>query len=126
MSMRHQHGVVAVIIKQYGTGLYRTCVSLSRENSVCLGTHTDEESASARLSSFWQAYDEGTIRVSEDLQPLIDPPESKTEAESGSPRGDQLSPHSERSSQTCNQPSQPAVNTGSSTVRIRQTRRSYR
>ncbi len=74
--MRHHQGVVAVVIKQYGTGLYRTCVSLNRESAVCLGTHADEESASARLSRFWQAYDEGTIRATEDLQSLIDPADS--------------------------------------------------
>ncbi len=74
--MQHQKSVVAVVIKQYGTGLYRTCVSLNRERTVCLGTHADEETASARLTRFWKAYDEGTIRATEDLLQLIDPVEA--------------------------------------------------
>lgn len=86
--MRHHQGVVAVVIKQYGTGLYRTCVSLNRESAVCLGTHADEDSASARLSQFWQAYDEGTIRATEDLQRLLDPPDSSGDLESPSDRAD--------------------------------------
>ena len=64
--------VMAVIIRQYGTGLYRSYVSLSRDNSVCLGTHSDEQSAADRLNHFWKAYDEGAIRTPEDLTGLID------------------------------------------------------
>lgn len=71
---RHNRSVIAVVIRQYGTGLYRSYVSLSHESSICLGTHSDEESATDRLNHFWKAYDEGSIRTSEDLNCLIDPP----------------------------------------------------
>jgi hypothetical protein len=80
--MPQNRGVVAVIIKnygnygQYGANLYRTCVSLNRDKTICLGTDKDEESASARLSSFWQAYDEGTIRGTDDLLRLVDQSEA--------------------------------------------------
>ncbi len=73
--MRRHQGVIAVVIKQYGTGLYRTCVSLNRENSVCLGTHDNERSANERISQFWKAYDEGTIRHPDDLLCLVEAPE---------------------------------------------------
>jgi hypothetical protein len=68
--MRRRQEILAVVIKQYGTGLYRTCVSLHRENVTCLGEHEDEGSAAERISLFWKAYDEGTIRNSEDLRKL--------------------------------------------------------
>ena len=68
--MRRRQEILAVVIKQYGTGLYRTCVSLNRENVTCLGEHEDERSAAERISLFWKAYDEGTIRNSEDLRKL--------------------------------------------------------
>jgi hypothetical protein len=68
--MRRRQEILAVVIKQYGTGLYRTCVSLNRENVTCLGEHEDEGSAAERISLFWKAYDEGTIRNSEDLRKL--------------------------------------------------------
>lgn len=71
---RQYRGVIAVVIRQYGTGLYRSYVSLSHDNSICLGTHSDEESATDRLNHFWKAYDEGSIRTSEDLIGLIDTP----------------------------------------------------
>ncbi|MFZ4987313.1 MAG: hypothetical protein ACOYLF_17810 [Blastocatellia bacterium] len=69
---RRYQGVIAVVIRQYGTGLYRSYVSLSRETSICLGTHADEKGATDRLDRFWQAYDEGSIRNPEDLSGLID------------------------------------------------------
>ena len=72
--MRRHQGIIAVVIKQYGTGLYRTCVSLNRENSVCLGTHDNEGSANERISQFWKAYDEGTIRHPDDLLGLVEAP----------------------------------------------------
>ena len=72
--MRRHQGIIAVVIKQYGTGLYRTCVSLNRDNSVCLGTHDSETSANEKLNLFWKAYDEGTIRHPDDLVRLVDHP----------------------------------------------------
>ena len=68
--MRRRQEILAVVIKQYGTGLYRTCVSLNRENVTCLGEHEDERSAAEGISLFWKAYDEGTIRNSDDLRKL--------------------------------------------------------
>ena len=78
--MRRHQGIIAVVIKQYGTGLYRTCVSLNRDNSVCLGTHESETSANDRLNLFWKAYDEGTIRHHDDLARLADHPVSPVPA----------------------------------------------
>lgn len=85
--MRRHQGIIAVVIKQYGTGLYRTCVSLNRDNSVCLGTHESETSANDRLNLFWKAYDEGTIRHHDDLASLVDHPVSPVPAPLGTPSG---------------------------------------
>lgn len=65
--MARQHKIIAVVIKQYGTGLYRSCVSMGRENTIYLGTYRDERSASEKIDQFWKAYDEGQIREAEDL-----------------------------------------------------------
>lgn len=69
--MPRQQQIIAVVIKQYGTGLYRTCVSLGKGNMTYLGTYRDERSASDKIGQFWQAWDEGQIRQPEDLSRLI-------------------------------------------------------
>jgi len=69
--MPRHHQIIAVVIKQYGTGLYRTCVSLGTGNMTYLGTYRDERSASDKIGEFWKAWDEGQIRQPEDLASLI-------------------------------------------------------
>ena len=69
--MPRHHQIIAVVIKQYGTGLYRTCVSLGTGNMTYLGTYRDERSASDKIGEFWKAWDEGQIRQPEDLATLI-------------------------------------------------------
>lgn len=63
--------VIAVVIKQYGTGLYRTCVSLERDNVTFLSTHKDERSANETISLFWKAYDDGQLKTAEDVDTFI-------------------------------------------------------
>lgn len=72
--IRRDREVIAVIIRQYGTGLYRSYVSLGPDNSTCLGTHPDEIGATEKLNRFWAAYDEGMIRTAGDLTLLIETP----------------------------------------------------
>jgi len=74
LNMPRQQKIIAVVIKQYGTGLYRTCVSLGTGSMTYLGTYNDELSASAKLGQFWQAWDEGQIREPEDLITLLTEP----------------------------------------------------
>jgi len=69
--MAHQNQVIAVVIKQYGTGLYRTCVSLDKDNVTFLSTHKDERSANETISQFWKAYDEGQLKTPEDVATFI-------------------------------------------------------
>ncbi|MCI0391482.1 MAG: hypothetical protein MOB07_22295 [Acidobacteria bacterium] len=69
MSRRNQ--VIAVVIKQYGTGLYRTCVSLERGSVAFLNTHKDERSANETINLFWQAFDEGQLKTLEDVATFI-------------------------------------------------------
>ncbi|MFZ4627281.1 MAG: hypothetical protein ACOYNR_03020 [Blastocatellia bacterium] len=65
--------ILAVVIRQYRTGLYRSCVSLNQGNLVTMGTHEDERSAEESLNRFWKAYDEGEIRHSDDLLRWLTP-----------------------------------------------------
>ncbi len=69
MSRRNQ--VIAVVIKQYGTGLYRTCVSLEKDNATLLSTHKDERSAYQTIDLFWQAYDEGHLKTPEEITTFV-------------------------------------------------------
>jgi hypothetical protein len=69
MSRRNQ--VLAVVIRQYGTGLYRTCVSLEKDNITFLSTHKDERSANETIDLFWHAFDEGSLKTSEDVATFI-------------------------------------------------------
>lgn len=70
--------ILAVVIRQYRTGLYRSCVSLNQGNLVTMGTHEDERSAEESLNRFWKAYDEGEIRHSDDLLRWLTPASPST------------------------------------------------
>jgi hypothetical protein len=70
-NMARRNQVIAVVIKQYGTGLYRTCVSLNRDDVTFLSTHKDERSANETIGLFWQAYDEGQLKTPEDVATFI-------------------------------------------------------
>jgi hypothetical protein len=69
--MARRNQVIAVVIKQYGTGLYRTCVSLNRDEVTFLSTHKDERSANETIGLFWQAYDEGQLKTPGDVETFI-------------------------------------------------------
>jgi hypothetical protein len=69
MSRRNQ--VIAVVIRQYRSGLYRTCVSLEKDDIAFLSTHKDERSASKTIDLFWQAFDEGRLKTPEDVATFI-------------------------------------------------------
>jgi hypothetical protein len=70
-NMARKNQVIAVVIKQYGTGLYRTCVSLDKDDVTFLSTHKDERSANKTIGLFWQAYDEGQLKTPEDVATFI-------------------------------------------------------
>lgn len=59
--------IIACVVRQYGTGLYRSCVSWNKGSTVCLGTHDDEQSATETINRFWEACKKGEIKQSEDL-----------------------------------------------------------
>jgi hypothetical protein len=69
MSRRNQ--VLAVVIRQYATGLYRACVSLEKDKINFLSTHKDERSAIETIDLFWQAFDEGSLKTPEDVVAFI-------------------------------------------------------
>lgn len=69
MSRRSQ--VIAVVIRQYGSGLYRACVSLEKNNITFLSTHKDERSANETIDLFWQALDEGYLKTPKDVATFI-------------------------------------------------------
>jgi hypothetical protein len=59
--------ILACVIKQYGTGLYRTCVSLDKGHTVFLSAHPDEESATETINRFQEACRDGTVKTAEDV-----------------------------------------------------------
>jgi hypothetical protein len=65
-SMRNP--ILACVIKQYGTGLYRTCVSFDKGHTVFLSAHPDEEGATETIDRFEEACRDGTIKTAEDLK----------------------------------------------------------
>jgi hypothetical protein len=70
-NMARRNHVIAVVIKQYGTGLYRTCVSLDKDDITFLSTHKDERSANETIGLFWRAYDEGQLKTPEDVATFV-------------------------------------------------------
>src|SRR5262245_17633046 len=65
--MIHRNPILACVIKQYGTGLYRACVSLNKGHTVFLSVHQDEESADETIRRFQEACRDGTIKTAEDV-----------------------------------------------------------
>ncbi|MDX2042408.1 MAG: hypothetical protein SF097_14390 [Acidobacteriota bacterium] len=59
--------VIACVVRQYGTGQYRSCVSLNKGSTICLSTHDDEQSAAETINLFWEACHKGEIKQSEDV-----------------------------------------------------------
>jgi hypothetical protein len=64
--------LISCIIRQYGTGLYRTCVSLDSNSTICLSTHQDEASATETINRFLETYQKGQIKALEDILVFID------------------------------------------------------
>jgi hypothetical protein len=64
--------LIACVIRQYGTGLYRTCVSLDKNSTICLSTYQDEASATETINRFLEAYQKGQIKTLEDILIFID------------------------------------------------------
>jgi hypothetical protein len=64
--------LIACVIRQYSTGLYRTCVSLDRNSTICLSTHQDEASATETINRFLETYQERQIKTLEDILIFID------------------------------------------------------
>jgi hypothetical protein len=64
--------LIACIIRQYGTGLYRTCVSLDLNSTICLSTHQDEASATETINRFLEVYRKGQIKTLEEILVFID------------------------------------------------------
>jgi len=62
----------ACVIRQYGTGLYRSCVSMGEKETYCLGTHQDENTAMASVNRLLEARRNGDIRSPDDLLAFID------------------------------------------------------
>jgi hypothetical protein len=65
--MTHRNRLMACVIKQYGTGIYRAWVSLDKGHTVCLGSHQDEADATETIDRFWETYQDGLIKAPEDL-----------------------------------------------------------
>jgi len=69
MAPRNQ--LIACVIRQYGTGLYRAWVSLDKSHTVCLGADQDEANATEMINRFLETYQEGQIKTFEDILAFI-------------------------------------------------------
>lgn len=69
MAPRNQ--LIACVIRQYGTGLYRAWVSLDKGHTVCLGTYQDEVNATEMINRFLETYQEEQIKTLEDILAFI-------------------------------------------------------
>lgn len=84
--------ILACVIKQYGTGLYRTCVSFDKGHTVFLSAHPDEESATETVNRFQEACLDGTIQTADDLTGFTISLDPRCDANHGPPsRGGELS-----------------------------------
>ncbi len=63
--------ILACVIKQYGTGLYRACASFNQGHTIFLGSHHDEESADETVNRFREACREGLIKTAEDVSCFV-------------------------------------------------------
>ncbi len=59
--------IIACVVRQYGTGLYKSFVSFNKNDTMCLSIHDDEQSATATINLFWEACKKGQIKQFEDL-----------------------------------------------------------
>jgi len=63
--------LIACVIKQYGSGLYRAWVSLDKGHTVCLGAHQEEADATETIDRFTEIYLGGEIMTPEDILTYI-------------------------------------------------------
>lgn len=66
-----RNSILACVIKQYGTGVYRACVSLNKGHTVFLSSHQDEEDANETVNRFQEACRDGLIKTTEDVMSFI-------------------------------------------------------
>src|SRR5262249_50712651 len=71
IAMKNPHKLFACVIRQYGTGLYRACVSLSENNVIHLGTHQNEAGAYETMNRFLEAEQNGEMKTAEDVAAFI-------------------------------------------------------
>jgi hypothetical protein len=65
--MVQRNPILACVIRQYGTGLFKACVSFNKGHTVFLSDHQDEESANETINRFQEACRDGTIKTAEDV-----------------------------------------------------------
>lgn len=65
--MSPHNQLIACVIKQYGTGLYRAWISLDRGHVACLGAHQDEEGATETINRFLEIYRDEQVKKPEDV-----------------------------------------------------------
>jgi hypothetical protein len=70
--MIQRNPILACVIRQYGTGLFRACVSFNKGHTVFLSAHQDEDSANETINRFQEACRDGTIKTAEDVTGFAD------------------------------------------------------
>ncbi|MFN0083870.1 MAG: hypothetical protein ACKVX9_00640 [Blastocatellia bacterium] len=69
--MKNQLKLFACVIRQYGTGIYRACVSLDRGRLICLGAWPNESAAFETMNRFQEAQRKGEVETADDIAAFI-------------------------------------------------------
>lgn len=59
--------IFACVIRQYGTGLFRSCILWQGKDTICLSEHMDERSANETLHRFLEAFREKDMTSLEEV-----------------------------------------------------------
>lgn len=70
--MNTRKSIITAVIRQYGTGLYKACVSLEPNQSVCLNIYINEAEAEDTIERFKSAVVKGDINSMENVYNFIE------------------------------------------------------
>jgi hypothetical protein len=69
-AMAPHNDIFACVIRQYGTGLFRSCILWQGKDAICLSEHADERSANETLHRFLEAFREKDMTSLEEISLL--------------------------------------------------------
>lgn len=88
--MKNQRKFFVCVIRQYGAGLYRTCVRVEEGQMSTLGSYASETAANEAMNRFLEAEREGHVKSSADITAFIQALQSDQTASQPYTSSDQL------------------------------------